>query len=107
MMECLSCLAPEKAFLVSRAAFPYQASVPTGTLHRLSSPFIAFHRLIVSSSHRLIASSSHRPRESNLPILFFPFNSATKMMPKAMATVTFKAVMPVCRAALSCSETTL
>ena len=98
-MECLSCLAPEKAFLVSRAAFPYQASVPTGTLHRLSSPFIAFHRLI--------ASSSHRPRESNLPILFFPFNSATNMMPKAMATVTFKAVMPVCRAAPSCSETTL
>jgi len=56
MMECLSCLAPEKAFLVSRAAFPYQASVPTGTLHRLSSS----HRLIVSSSHRLIVSSPHR-----------------------------------------------
>ena len=107
MMECLSCLAPEKAFLVSRAAFPYQASVPAGNFiafiafHRLSSPFI------VSSSHRLIASSSHRPRESNLPIRFFPFSSATKMMPKAMATVTFRAVMPVCRAAPSCSETTL
>ena len=94
-MECLSCLAPEGAFLVSRAAFPYQASVPAGTLHRLS------------SSHRLIASSLHRFRESNLPILFFPFNSATNMMPKAMATVTFRAVTPVCRAAPSCSETTL
>jgi hypothetical protein len=53
-MECLSCLAPEGAFLVSRAAFPYQASVPAGTFYRLSSPFI------VSSSHRLIASSPHR-----------------------------------------------
>lgn len=44
-MECLSLLAPEGAFLVSRAAFPYQASVPAGTFHRLSSS----HRLIVSS----------------------------------------------------------
>ena len=86
-MECLSCLAPEGAFLVSRAAFPYQASVPAGTLHRLS------------SSHRLIASSLHRFRESNLPILFFPFNSATNMMPKAMATVTFNATKPVPTAA--------
>ena len=105
-MECLSLLAPEGAFLVSRAAFPYQASVPAGTFHHLfiaSSP----HRFIVSSPHRFIVSSSHRPRVSNLPILFFPFNSATRMMPKAIATVTFKAVTPVCRAAPSCSETTL
>ena len=61
-MECLSLLAPEGAFLVSRAAFPYQASVPAGTFHRLSSPFI------VSSSHRLIASSPPREQPPN-PVL--------------------------------------
>ena len=41
------------------SASPVQEATKTN-IHRHSSPFIAFHRFIVSSLHRLIASSSHR-----------------------------------------------
>ena len=55
-MECLSLLAPEGAFLVSRAAFPYQASVPAGTFH------------CPLSSHRPSSPPRQQPSNPVLPV---------------------------------------
>ena len=61
-----------------------------------------------SHTRRQNGDTTHfRRLVSRRPIRFFPFNSVTARMPKAMATVAFNATEPVCRAAVNWSETRL